>query len=221
MAGMTARGTNPYAPPQQEAEAPPHAPGDTITCTVVLEVDDMRAGLALNSTAVRRFMPAWLALMGFITGLSAPPAWLIGQTVGFGLFGWMIVAAGAWVNAQRSIASKSESERTLTYAISRAGVEITSALTYSRVQWPAVHRFGEGPKVFVLHLSEALVQVIPKRALRAADIEALRTMFKTYVTPRKRRAGAGIVLAVLWMMLILMFLAVWQFLNSDVVPNRR
>jgi hypothetical protein len=188
---------------------------------VVLEVDDMRAGLALNSNAVRRFMPACLAFMGFVGGLSAPPAWLIGQTVGFGLFGWAIVAAGAWANAYRSITNKSETERTLTYAISPAGIEITNALTYSRVQWPAVHRFGEGPKVFTLNLSEALVQVIPKRALRAADVDALRTMLKTHVTPRKKRAGGGALVAVLWILLVLLFLAVWQFLNSDVLPNQR
>ncbi len=181
----------------------------------------MRAGLAQNSKLIRRLAPAWMAMFGFISSLSAPAAWQIGQTIVAGAFGWGIASVRVWADARRSLANKTESERTLTYAFSAAGVEITSALTYSRVKWPAVHRFGEGSKVFALNLSEAVVQVIPKRALQAADIDALRAMFKTYITPRKRRSGAGMVMIGLWVVLVLAFLAVWQFLNSDVIPPQR
>jgi hypothetical protein len=224
MCGVSAREPNIYAPPQDQ---PPARPGEaldearTITCTVVLESDDMRAGLAINAKLVRWLAPVWTALIGFVSGLSAPASWQIGQTIGFGAFGWMVAWAAVWVSARRSLANKTESERTLTYGFSAAGVEITSALTYSRVKWPAVHRFGEGSKVFALNLSEAVVQVIPKRALQAADVDALRAMFKTYITPRKRRSGgAGTVIVALWVVL-LAFLAVWQFLNSDVMPPQR
>ena len=214
---------NIYAPPQELPATRASEARDaerTITCTVVLEGDDMRAGLALSSKPLRWLVPAWMAGLGFVTALSAPAAWLIGQTIVAGLFGWGIRWAGVWANARRSLANKTEAERTLTFAISPAGFEVTSELMFSRVKWPAVHRFGEGPKVFALNLSEALVQVIPKRALQAADVDALRAMFKAHITPRKRRWGAATMMIGLWVVLVLAFLAVWQFLNSDMLPNQ-
>jgi hypothetical protein len=213
-------GGNPYAPPQDERHfrSSTGTPA-TITCTFVMELDDMAAGLASGMKRIRVALAIWLFLMGLIAGATAGIGWQLGQAMVLGAFGWVLSSFISRTNARRSLANKSESERTVSYAFSNEGVEVTTVNTYSRVQWSAVHRFVEGPRTFSVYLSEAVVQVIPKRALGAADADALRAMLTSHIAPRKRPSAFRGVLVFLWLLMILMFLAVWQFLQPDRPPE--
>ncbi len=215
---MSAQGPNPYAPPHDERDVPyagPKGEPGTITCTVLLEVADMVAGLRLTGGKVRVAMPILFGSLGLVGGASIGAVAQLTQALGLGVLGWMLWPLVFWASARRSLANKSEAERTVTLAFSAESVEVTTALTYSRVKWPGVHRFVEGPRTFILYLGEAMVQVVPKRALRSGEVDALRAMLTSHVTPRKKPPFVGRVLA-LWFLLVVMFLAIWQFLQ----PNR-
>jgi hypothetical protein len=214
---MSAREPNPYAPPLDEREVPqvgPKGEFGTITCTVRLEVDDMTEALKQQIGKIRWVTPVMFGTMGLVSGAAMGPTWQIVQALGLGTIGW-----GLWVllyraGARRSLASKSDAERTVTFVLSPESVEVTTPNTYSRTKWPGVHRFVESPKTFLLYLSEAMAQVIPKRALRSHEVDALRAMFASHVVPRKKAPGFGRAIA-LCLLLLVLFLALSQFLQPD------
>jgi hypothetical protein len=212
--------SNPYAPPKDEPFVPPPGPPTeegVVTCTVVMTEQDMASGLMLTNKSGRLVMAFAGGIMGFTASSIANPAAqiLVGAAcAGLGwTFGPKLFAGGA----RRALANKSDSERTVSWRFSPDGYEITTAASYGRANWSTVHRFLEGPKCFVLYASEAMVHVIPKSALRGDDVNVLRGMFTSRIVPRKKPLTASGFRWVffLWLLLILMFLAIWQFLQSD------
>jgi hypothetical protein len=213
---------NPYAPPRDEREqasAGETAENDAVTCTVVLEPGDLSAALAHTSRRVRWMAAIVMFAMGLISGAVAAFPWQLGHALGFGALGWLLVTIVPRLSAHRSLANKTESERTVTYSISPDAVEVTTVILYQRIKWPGVHRFVEGPKTLSLYLSEALVQVIPKRALRSHDVDRLRAMCTKCVTPRKKLSMWWMLVFFGWLLLVVTYLAVWQFLQPDSPPE--
>jgi hypothetical protein len=217
MQPMSAREPNPYAPPLDEPDVPKAGPnGDpgAISCTVRLEVDDMAEALRVQIGKIRWVTPVLFGVMGLVSGAAMGATWQIVQALGLGTLGWMLWPLLYRASARRALANKSDAERTVTFVLSPESVEVTTPNTYSRTKWPGVHRFVESPNTFLLYLSEAMAQVIPKRALRSHEVDALRAMFTSHVAPRKKAPGLGRVVA-LWFLLLVLFLAVWQFLQPD------
>src|SRR5439155_26151051 len=157
-----------------------------ITCAGRLELADVAAGLTLTGGKLRWGVPVIFGLMGLLSGASMGTAWQVGEALGLGLLGAILWPLVFRAGARRSLANKSDLERTVTLTFSPACVEVTTVTVESRIKWPAVHRFVEGRKTFILYLGEAMVQVIPKRALRAEDVDALRSMFTSRIVPRKK-----------------------------------
>jgi len=186
-----------------------------VTGTALLSEEDMRAGLLLTATNARWVMPVVAAFVGFsaTTSFASLPI-QIATALALGIAGWLLWPMLFSAAARRSLANKSDAERTVTWRFSPESVEITTATSYGRFDWSAIHRFLEGSETFVLYISEVAVQVIPKRVFRSEAVDALRAMFTQRITPRKKRSRVGLVLA-LWMLLLLMFLGMWQFLQSD------
>jgi hypothetical protein len=211
--------SNPYAPPKDEPfVVPPASPAEegVVTCTVLMTVEDLSSGLLLTASKARWIMAFVAAMMGFaLSSLAHPGIQVLVGAVCSGL-GWIFAPKLFLGNARRSLANKSESERTIVWRFSPDGYEITTAASYSRANWSTIHRFLEGPKSFVLYASEAMVHVIPKSALRGDDVNVLRAMFTSRIIPRKKPSMASFTwVPLLWLLLILVFLAVWQFLQSD------
>jgi hypothetical protein len=210
--------SNPYAPPTHDSEAatvvhPPSEDG-SITGTATLTEADMAAGLAVANKRGQWLVPVLFAFFGLVAtssfgGITAP---LVGAPVGAGL-GWLLWRNVFRSGGRRSVAGKSERELTVTWRFTPETFEITTVTTYTRMQWSAAHRVIEGRDTFALYTSEAIVQIIPKRAFRPEEVEALRGLFARCITPRKRPSNFGRVF-VLWVVLILMFLAIWQFLQG-------
>jgi hypothetical protein len=141
---------------------------------------------------------------------------MLAQVVTMCLLGAGTWFASPWLflgSARRSIVNKSEGELTLTWRFSPQGYEVTTPTSYARAEWSTIHRFLEGRTCFVLYVSEMLMHVIPKTALRPEDVPALRAMFTARITPRRRTFPFLALL--LWVLIVLMLLAVWQFLQSD------
>jgi hypothetical protein len=210
--------SNPYAPPTHDSEAPqlvhPPSADGSISGTTTLTEADMAAGLAVANKRGQWLMPVLFAFFGLVAtssfgGITAP---LIAVPVGAG-FGWLLWRNVFRSGARRSLAGKSDRERTLTWRFTPETFEITTVTTYTRMQWSAVHRAVEGRDTFALYTSEAIVQIIPKRAFRAEEIEKLKALFASSITPRKKRSNFGRVF-MLWIFLILMFLTIWQFLQG-------
>jgi hypothetical protein len=205
--------TNPYAPPRDEAEVPqvhPKADTGTITCTVRLEVDDMSAWVTQTFGKVRLAAPVVLFAMGLVSGASMGTPLQLAHALGLGILGWALWTLVFRALARRSLANKSDAERTVTFTFSAEAVEVTTATTYSRSMWPAVHRFVEGPKTFIFYMGESIVQIVPKRALRSDEVDALRAMLTSRVTPRKKPASP-LRIVVLWLALFVLYMFVWQF----------
>jgi hypothetical protein len=210
-----AKMVNPYAPPQHDADSPvvhpPSADGAIVGTTALTEAD-MAAGLAMANKRLW-FFPLLFGLLGFISmssfGLTAQ---LIGIPVaaGIGYFAWRNVFRSA---GRRALANKSDGERTVTWRFTPESIEITNPLSYTRFRWAAVHRWLDGKDTLAFYSSESVVQIVPLRAFRADEIEKLRQLFRANVTPRKKPRTMTYV-AILWMVLVLMFLAIWQFLQS-------
>jgi YcxB-like protein len=190
----------------------------TITCTVVLEVRDLVDGLASGTKSLRRSLMVWAALVGFLIGSDL--AWKLGRAVGFAATGWAIATLVPRIGARRSLANKSEPERTMKYVFSPKGIEITTSTHVSRRDWPTVHHFVEGPTTFGVYLTKSVLQVVPKRALRNDDVAALRAMLATHVMPPKRSRMRRVFVASLWFALFLVIWAFLQFQRPDHPPTQ-
>jgi hypothetical protein len=211
--------SNPYAPPTHDSETvqvvhPPSVDG-SITGTTTLTDADMTSGLAVANKRGQWFLPVLFAFLGLLVGSSfgGVTGPLVAAPVAAGL-GWIFWKNAFRAGGRRSLAGKSDRERTLTWRFTPETFEITTVTTYTRMQWSGVHRIVEGKDTFAVYTSEAIVQIIPKRAFRPEEVETLRGMFARYVTPRKRPNNLGRII-VLWVVLVLVFLAIWQFLQSD------
>ena len=53
----------------------------------------------------------------------------------------------------------------------------------SEIGWPAIQRFAEGKKAFLLYFAQASFLVVPKRVCSAEQIDELRTLFQSKITP--------------------------------------
>jgi hypothetical protein len=212
-------GFNPYAPPTGASHiATPETPVENVvTCTFLMTAGDMAQGLALSGKGRRMIVVAYLAFLAFSSTAPFDLIVQIASVVAVGAATWFV---SPWLlfftAASRSLANKSEGERTLTWRFSPDGYELTTSASLARGEWWTLHRVLEGRASFLLFASEVHMYVIPKSALRVEDVPILRAMFAKRITPRKQPMKLSTV--GLWFLLIFMFLAVWQFLQSDVRP---
>jgi hypothetical protein len=122
------------------------------------------------------------------------------------------------LHARLALANWTAEERRLDYRLTKDGFDTVGKKGRTRIRWPAIHRFAEGPDSFVIQASETMRTVIPKRAFAGDDIPTVRAMLTEWVTPRpstqKPATGRRVKTVVLWMVLVVLFLAVWQFVST-------
>jgi len=84
--------------------------------------------------------------------------------------------------------------------------------------WSTLYRWLETARAFVIYTGPINVIVVPKRAFAAAEQARLRELFRQLVPNRPLRGaevGRPIVRTVgVWLVLVIVFLALWQFLDS-------
>jgi len=77
--------------------------------------------------------------------------------------------------ASRQFDSQTAAQLQQTTEFSDAGIFTRSAeATASRIPWPAVQRFVETDRLFVLYLSPKLFLLYPKRAFSGAELQSFR-----------------------------------------------
>jgi hypothetical protein len=82
-----------------------------------------------------------------------------------------------------------------------------------RAEWGTLHGFAETPAAFLLYVSPHIFHLVPKRAFPEADQARLSAELRARVKPLGKGPSGLKKALVLWVVLIVAYLAIWQFLG--------
>lgn len=111
-------------------------------------------------------------------------------------------------------ALKSADGKAVDYVFDDYGFQTTSPGRDARLEWRTLHRGLEIKDAFVIYTNPQIVTVVPKRAFSSADQDRLRRELATRIPRPSSQGGALKKALLLWLALIVAFLAIWQFLNT-------
>jgi hypothetical protein len=104
----------------------------------------------------------------------------------------------------------------ISYRFSDEGFGIQTPRAKSVVAWESLAELVERPAYFLVFTSPQQFVLVAKRAFSAEDVDTLRQMFDERIVKKPLRGvprqNAGRTL-VLWVVLVIAFLAIWQFLG--------
>jgi len=183
---------------------------------LTLSAEDCQQAIAEMPEQVRsRRLVGTYAIFVILAGLGGE--WLGADLLMRGL--WILFGAALLVFAQfrsrsagqRLLLNMKEGEREVSYRFDRDGVNIKTPVSELSVRYAALHRQREGSTAFLLYTGERLAQLVPKRAFDAAQLEHIRRWLSAGVQerPQPRRF---LRLFVIWLVLIVFFLLIWQLL---------
>jgi hypothetical protein len=105
------------------------------------------------------------------------------------------------------------------------GFSVESSLRQHRLAWASLARFIETPGSFLVYTSPQTLLVVPKRAFEADEVDDIRELCAARIVYRPDPAGGGPWrgslkrVGVLWVVVLVMFLATWHFLSTDAPPT--
>lgn len=182
----------------------------------VLELSDIRRGLWEAGSGLRLIIVVlawpvlWVVVRSLNGGDGVVSLWVPAAVVCIGipalLFGFNRAAS-------KVLENRKDTERDITWELDETGYCVKTPGSDSRAAWDTVHRIKEGRRTFLLYPASNIFQIIPKRAFRYEDIPRIRWLFRTRVTPRSA-SNPMVRTVALWVVLIVAFLAVWQFLQQ-------
>jgi hypothetical protein len=208
---------NPYAPPKNDGRIPPRLEWDKpiTTCTVELgKFEHFRVRmLAGQLKVVMVFIMSAMFVLAFANKAS-PPILMGPVAAAIGFAAWF-----AFDFARRKLFKSNESEfdRTLTYSIYDAGFDVSTAHGSTRVEWSSVRHFRHEPKSFLFYTPQTFAYLVPRRALSEDQIHLMTLIMATRraVQEAPRLRPVRLFLFVFFcMVVLLLLLAVWQFLND-------
>jgi len=181
-------------------------------------------------TAAARNLP-WLTLFGRLALLfvlinvlpvlfsdERPPlgAWLVPPIfMALILLLGMGVSRYAWAaNSFREAVGAGPRE--VAFRLSAEGFELDSTLRRIQLAWPAIARVTETKESFLVFMGERSVLVAPFRAFSSEDLRLVRRTFEQHVTVRPRAQVWRLTL--LWLVVVIASLAMWQFLHGAQPP---
>lgn len=116
--------------------------------------------------------------------------------------------------AARNLAGKRPEELRMRYVFDDEGYGVEAKGGSARFAWSALHGWHEGRRTISLLTAANVMQVIPKRALSPADLDALRALLRDHVQPRaaplalfKGRA------VILWLAIVVLFFLFYSLLS--------
>ena len=179
------------------------------------------ADLARLAPHLPEFKRRWLPLLMFVVVtpvvVFVNHSWLTVLPMLFGglLFGYFqLLASKKW--PKRALADLGAG--TTTFRFDDYGMTVSSSLREHRLAWSALSRYVEAPGGFAVYTTPRTLLVVPKRAFAAADVPRLAELLRTRVIA-KPGSAPGVPfkrVALLWLTLIVAFVAIWLFLNDDV-----
>jgi hypothetical protein len=103
----------------------------------------------------------------------------------------------------------------ISYRFDEDGVTIRAAGSTTTFAYRTLVKAREGSTAFLLYPHNPLVaNIIPKRAFAADDLPRVRA-YVTAHAPLKSLRGLGLRVFGLWVVLIFVFIVIWQFLNAS------
>ncbi len=84
----------------------------------------------------------------------------------------------------------------------------------SRAEWATLRGHVEVKGAFLIYMSPQIFVLVPKRAFTAADQARLGAELRARVPPYRAPGGGAKKLLLLWLALVLVFLGIWQLLNT-------
>jgi hypothetical protein len=205
--------------------------GETIVGDAdVSEADLARAGAKLPGAKQPWLMPVVLgAAMLLLLGLSLPAiAWETMLSVLL-VTAFLVVVSTLLQRATRRAWSKQAFANVggqTTFRFDDYGFTWESSLRQHRLAWASLARALETPTAFLVYTAPQAVLIVPKRAFTDADVAALSRLLRERITP-KPAPKAGLFAnrtwrtLLLWVVLVVTFLAIWQFLDRRAPPEHR
>jgi hypothetical protein len=113
---------------------------------------------------------------------------------------------------RRRLRNDSTGTRHLRFRFDPEGYAIEMPNASANIKYRALVRFVESPTALLLYTQSNFAQVLPKRALSAADLDQVRAWLKVGVTPQKSSPSPKRIF-VMWALLIVAFIGIWQLLS--------
>jgi hypothetical protein len=113
-----------------------------------------------------------------------------------------------------------------TFRFDDYGFTWESSLRQHRLAWASLARALETPTAFLVYPSPQTVLIVPKRAFTDADVAVLSRLLRERIT-LKPAPKAGLFAnrawrtVLLWVVLVVTFLAIWQFLDERAPSEHR
>jgi hypothetical protein len=184
-----------------------------IACTVHLTKGEQLGRRMLAGELNKVFYGLLAGTFGFTIGGRGGTAVQLAAAAACASIAWVLTGV-LGLSGQKRLQGHSSIERTVTYRFYGDGFDVTTGNMVDRVEWAAIHRFIDGPRAFVLYAPHRVAHFIPKRELASGDIEALASLFKSRITPRRPPVSRALVGAVV-VLFLLMALSIWQYLQSQ------
>jgi hypothetical protein len=187
---------------------------DVVEGKLTFTAEDLQRGLAQmpENVVVNRWLQAYAGLL-----IVAGAAGFMDAMLGLRLL-WIVIGLGLMVWAplrtrragERLLAGMQNGARDVSYRFDAQGMNIQTPVSDVSLRYGALHRQREVSTAFLLYTQDHVAQIIPKRAFDAAQLEQLRRWFTGAVQERPRPKTFRRTL-VIWAVLLLFFLIVWQW----------
>jgi hypothetical protein len=193
----------------------------TVVGTIELTPEDLIAATVELSWMLRLrtiFLVVALGVYGVVwmTGGPAPSESL--PVLAVVLLFWAIVVVTPRYRARRAIRSlAARGDINVSYRFDDAGVTIRSAGATATFAYRTLVKVREGKTAFVLYTTPLLGNIVPKRAFASEEIPQVRS-YLAAATKVRSMAGFPVKGLLAWLLLVLMFLAIWQFLSPSSPP---
>ena len=196
------------------------ADGDEkIRGSVVLEEQDVERGMSEGSGSGK---PLFLlvpllslvflqVLVGHWTSDGAAQAW--SKTLPILIL--IPLAWGGTIYARKKAARRILHNKTGTRSLDIGSTPRATPLVtrLERTLWGALYRYDEGASAFLFFINPTVKIIVPKRAFREDDLPRIREILRTCVRQR-HVTNATMKTLVLWVVLVVGFLVVWQFMGK-------
>jgi hypothetical protein len=207
---------NPFAPPSDELTASP----------IEGELRPIEIRFEIREEEVVRYQRRWLArspilfvplalvvIYAAITlsrgssgaDLSFVPS-LVAAVV---ILGWLFLAA-----PRKRFRKLRPEQRNLVVRLGPAQIEIANAESSTKLAWALIPRFEALPDAVLVYLSAGSFHILPRRAFAdEAEFQSARAWLTLKVKPASRLRSGAWKAILLWAVVILMFIGIYQFMG--------
>lgn len=195
------------------------SPADTVRVEAQLELTEADFRHALQSMPERRFGGASASVFAALVVV------VMGMMQGFDVAIWLTLAFvvvllvfanrySTHLQARRFFTEIDPQRRSTSYVFTPTSVEITTKNSHARQDYEALKRYVLTPHTLLLYSSSSIAQIIPLRAFVPGDRERVIAWVTAGVKPSPKLPSALLRTVVVWLGLLLMFMAIWWLLDQ-------